>query len=260
MKNKLKIKQSADGEVEIYIYGDIDEGYWWKDESNSAETIKEILIKNKNANVKVFVNSYGGDVMEAMAIRNQFIRHEGKVTAYVDGFACSAASFILTGCDEVVMYSNTMQMLHNMWTFAFGNHHELRKVADDLEEISEGNRKAYLAKANGKLTEEQLIEILDNETWLTAEKCLEYGLCDRIIKEEKDLEVANQLLQKFNQTLEQQISKNKALVALKQSEVTINAKDITEGNIAIKVEENTPKQDKENDLVLFFNKFKKGEN
>lgn len=245
MRNKLTIKQSADSNsLDIYFYGDIESDGWWWESETSAKTLKEKLEENKDVEfINLYVNTYGGDVMEAMAIRNQLIRHKAKVTAYVDGFACSAGSFILTGCDEVVMYSNTMQMLHNMWTIAIGNHHELRKAADDIEQISIGNRKAYLEKSNGKLTEEQLIEILDNETWLTAEQCLDYGLCDRIIAEEKDMESANQMLQKVNKNIEQQISYNKALVALKQESKKPTKKA-------------APKQDKENDLVLFFNNFK----
>jgi len=79
--------------------------------------------------------------------------------------------------------------------------------------MMEGNRQAYLQKSNGKLSEEKLMEILDNETWLTAAQCLEHGLCDEVIAEEADLTNANQLVQKMNTTLEQQIDRNKNLAA-----------------------------------------------
>ena len=148
-----------------------------------------------------------------MAIRNQLKRHPANVTGYVDGIAASAASFILTGCDQVKMYSNTMQMVHNMWIGATGNAKQLRKAADDLEVIMEGNRKAYLEKSGGKLTDAKLIELLDNESYLTAAECLAYGLCDEIIAEEKDMTGAKQMLQKINTSLEQQISYNKALAS-----------------------------------------------
>lgn len=216
-----ELKQSAEPDtLEMFVYGYVESGYydWWNDEYVESETsanyFKEELAKYPDAKtIKLYVNSNGGDVMEAMAIRNQLKRHPAQKIGYVDGFACSAASFILTGCDKVIMYSNTMQMLHNMYTVAVGNYKELRKAADDLEQISIGNRQAYLEKANGKMTEEQVIEILDNETWLTAEQCMEYGLADEIVNEEKDLTEANQMLQKMNQSLEQQLSYNKALVA-----------------------------------------------
>ncbi len=81
----------------------------------SAEFFREELAKYQNVSeIRLYVNSYGGYVYEAMSIRNQLKRYPAKVIGFVDGFACSAASFILTGCDEVRMYSNTMQMIHEM--------------------------------------------------------------------------------------------------------------------------------------------------
>jgi len=219
-----ELKQAADpGTLELYIYGYIEPDYydWWSGEVVESETsanhFREELAKYPDVkNIVLYVNSNGGDVSEAMAIRNQLKRHPAYVTGYVDGFACSAASFILTACDKVIMYSNTMQMLHLMWMCACGNYKDFRKIADDLEQISIGNRQAYLEKSGGKLTEEQITEILDNESWLTAQQCLEYGLADEIVDEAKDLTEAQQIAQRVNKTLEQQISYNKALVAMKQ--------------------------------------------
>jgi ATP-dependent protease ClpP protease subunit len=227
MKKIWELRQAVQPDtLEIYIYGYVesDSRDWWTGEVIESETsanhFKNELAKYKDAKyINLYVNSNGGDVMEAMGIRNQLKRHPAFVTGYVDGFACSAASFILTACDKVVMYSNTMQMLHNMWTCACGNYKDLEKAAADLKQISIGNRQAYVEKAGGKLTEGQIEEILDNETWLTAEQCLEYGLADEIMSEEKDLTEAKQIAQKVNKTLEQQISYNRCLVALlKQSE------------------------------------------
>ena len=221
MKRMWELKQATQPDtLDLFIYGDIEDiaidwvNWTMVQSENSAKFFKEALAAHPDVKqINVYVNSQGGYVLEAMAIRNQLKRHSANVTGIVDGFACSAASFILTGCDQVKMYSNTMQMVHNMWSIAIGNAKELHKAATDLEIIMEGNRKAYLEKAGAKLTEEKLIELLDGETWLTAEQCLEYGLADEIIAEEKDLTTAKQMLQKMNQTLEQQLSYNKALAA-----------------------------------------------
>jgi ATP-dependent protease ClpP protease subunit len=226
MKKRIELIQAADNPeiLEMYIYGYIegDSRDWWTGEIIESETsanhFKNELEKYPDVEqINLYVNSNGGLVLEAMSIRNQLKRHSANVVGYVDGFACSAASFILTGCDEVKMYSNTMQMLHLMRDGVLGNYKELRSAADDLEKISIGNQQAYLEKAGEKLTEEKVIEILENETWLTAQECLEYGLADEIIEEEKDLTEARELAQKVNDTLEQQINYNKKLVAMKQS-------------------------------------------
>jgi ATP-dependent Clp protease, protease subunit len=149
-----------------------------------------------------------------MAIRNQLKRHSAKIVGYVDGFACSAASFILTACDEVKMYSNTMQMIHEALNYVFGNAKHLRKAADDLDQIMVGNRQAYLEKSGGKLNEEQLIKMLEEETWLTASECLALGLADEVIDSQIDMKQAQDMLEQRNKTLNQQINYSKKLVAL----------------------------------------------
>lgn len=228
MKNQKKnkrmweLKQSADeGILELYIYGDVESGYydWWRDEEIVSETSADYFREelNKHPNVKqinIYINSFGGSVFEGTAIYSQLKRHPAEKTVYVDGFACSVASIIAMAGDKVIMPANTMMMIHSARTSAWGNAKELRKAADDLDAIMEGNRQAYLEKSNGKVSEEELIEMLENETWLTANQCVEYGFADEILDKEVDLTEAKQMLQKVNQTIEQQISYNKGLVAM----------------------------------------------
>jgi len=221
LKKLWELKQSTNPDtLEMFIYGDIEGNYfdWWTwdmvESETSANHFRNELAKYPDAKqINLYVNSYGGSVYEAMAIRNQLKRHPAAKTAYVDGFACSAASFILTACDKVVMYSNTMQMIHNMWNIAVGNAKQLRKAADDLDIIMAGNRQAYLEKSNGKISEKELIKLLDAESWLTAQQCIDYGFADEILGQEVDLTGAKQMLQKMNMTLEQHLSYNKALAA-----------------------------------------------
>lgn len=266
MKKIWELKQAVTPDtLDIYVYGFIEgDSYdWWSGETiesdTSANHFKNELAKYPNTKfINLFVNSNGGDVMEAMAIRNQLKRHPAYVTGYDDGFACSAGSFILTGCDKVIMYSNTMQMLHDMWQYCAGNYKELRKYADDLEQISIGNRKAYLEKSNGKLAEEKLIEILDGETWLTAEQCLEYGLADEIVSEAKDLTEAQKIAQQVNKTLQQQMNYNKALVAMKQELVEAPKEPPTAPIEKIPPIEEPPKENKLKQLMLGLTQRKEG--
>lgn len=72
------------------------------------------------------------------------LRHPAHKTAYVDGWAASAASFVITACDETYMLTGAMQMLHSMWIAVIGNAKELRKAADDLDRIMTGNKAVYL--------------------------------------------------------------------------------------------------------------------
>lgn len=184
---RYEFRQAADGVLDIYLYSDVEPAYtdWWTGErcdEGSAEHFRELLEKNRSAaRINLYVNSNGGDVKEGYGIYAMLKRHAAHKTAYVDGIAASIASVICMACDEVRMYRNSMLYIHNMETGVWGNAQELRKAADDLDKMMEGNRQIYLAKAGEKLTEEALRQMLDGGTWLTAAEAQGYGLCDTVI-------------------------------------------------------------------------------
>lgn len=216
-----EIRQQADPSVlELYIYGDVEgDGYdWWTEEvirsETSANTFREELAAHPDVTqINIFINSYGGSVFEGTAIYNQLKRHPAHKTVYVDGFACSIASVIAMAGDEIVMPRNALMMVHNMMMGVMGNAAELRKAADDLDKINEAGREAYLQKAGDKLTPEVIAQLEDDETWLTAEECIRYGLADRYAEADADMSQAAQVLQRARLTLEQRIQVNKSLAA-----------------------------------------------
>lgn len=220
-KTMWEIKQSADPKtLELYIYGDVEGDYydWWADRDVESETsanhFREVLAEHKDATqINIYINSYGGSVFEGTAIYNQLKRHGAHKTVYVDGFACSIASVIAMAGDEVVMPRNAMMMIHNMWMCACGNAAQLRKAADDLDTINAAGRAAYLEKAGDKLTEDTLADLMDAETWLTADQCLEMGLADRYAEKDADMSGASAMLQKADMKLSQRIEFHKSLAA-----------------------------------------------
>ena len=111
------------------------------------------------------------------------------------------------------MPRNALMMVHNMWMEVRGNAAELRKAADDLDKINEAGREAYLQKAGDKLTPEVLAQLEDDETWLTAEECIRYGLADRYAERDADMSNAAAVLQKANLNLEQRVRVQKSLAA-----------------------------------------------
>lgn len=221
IKPMWEIRQSADPEsVDLYIYGDVEsDGYdWWTDSvvqsETSANTFRDKLNEHADAKqINIYINSYGGSVFEGTAIYNQLRRHPAHKTVYIDGFACSVASVIAMAGDEVVMPRNTLMMIHNAWMWSCGNAAELRKAADDLDTINAAGRGAYLAKAGDKLSEEKLIEMMDAETWLTAEECIAYGLADRLADQDADLSASAAILEKVNLSLQQRVQQNKSIAA-----------------------------------------------
>lgn len=220
-KPMWEIRQSANaGTLDIYIYGDVEgDSYdWWTDEVIESETsanhFRDELAKYPNATqINIYINSYGGSVFEGTAIYNQLRRHPAHKTVYIDGFACSVASVIAMAGDEIVMPRNALMMIHNMWMSAVGNAAELRKAADDLDVINAAGRGAYLAKAGDKLPEEKLVEMMDAETWLTAEDCITYGLADRLADQDADMKNAAEVLKNANLSAQQRIDVQRSLAA-----------------------------------------------
>lgn len=172
----------------INIYGDITSYPWSESDVSSYNLSKQLEELQGVENIDVYINSYGGEVAEGLAIYNALKRHKAKVTTHCDGFACSIASVIFMAGDERVMPEASMLMIHNAWTIAAGNAKELRKQADDLEKISQASVEAY--KACSTLSEEEIKELMDNETWILPEEALEYGFATSVKKTEK--EKANQ--------------------------------------------------------------------
>lgn len=178
---QLKVK---DDKATLYIYGDIaSDGYKWSESDISAGDIINKLQGVTATSIDVYINSYGGEVAQGIAIYNALKRHKAKVTTYVDGFACSIASVIAMAGDTRKMYSNSLLMIHNAWTVAQGNAEELEKAAEDLKVINEATKQAYLNVVN--ISEEELTKMLDAETWITAEKAVEMGFATEVITEKK---------------------------------------------------------------------------
>jgi len=123
----------------------------------------------------------------------------------VDGFAYSIASVICLACDKVIMGLGTSMLLHNMSMYTYGNAEMLRKCADDLDVLMESNRQIYMARGKN-LTEEELIQMMDKETYLTPEQCLEYGFCDEIGTYQADQNRINQQSANKVQQLQQQLN------------------------------------------------------
>ena len=191
---------------EVYLYGDV--GTW--DDVNVADFKAQLEGVDSEKPLNIHISSYGGEVNEGLAISSIIRKHEGKTKAIIDSWACSIASIIACSCDEVEMYNSSMLMIHNALCCAFGNAKELREQADVLDKISNSLKTVYLEKANGKLDLEKITELMDAESWLSAEECLQFGLCDNIIDSQKAVaKLDTGILDKYNNIPEQIINKIK---------------------------------------------------
>lgn len=226
---KYRFRQQAGNPeaLDLYIYSEVTGDYYewegWDLRKVTSETSCDYFRAKlaEYADVKqinLYINSVGGSVLEGYGIYCQLKRHPAQITAYIDGFACSIASVIACAADHVIGYPNSMYMLHNMADSVYGNAVTLRKAADDLDRIMEGNRQVYIAKSGGKLEMEQLTAMLDAETWLTAAECLECGLIDEIKGEGgmSEAQAAN-AMQRVNGELKKQLAKRQMLMQMLES-------------------------------------------
>lgn len=184
MEKYWKMSVNDKDELDIYIYDQI--GDYWGNSYSPKDLLEDIKSESFNK-INLYINSPGGDVFDGVAIYNILQRIKAdkniKIDVHVDGMAASIASIIAMIGDNIYMPANSMLMIHNPWTYAAGNAIELRKTAEELDKICDSMKTIYLKRFNQ--TDEKLTELLDSETWLTADEALAYGLCDEVLEEVK---------------------------------------------------------------------------
>ena len=185
---------SDNSTADIIIYGTItsfatDLVRWYDSDENIAEVSARQIIKEINdlnvSTINVYINSYGGEVAEALAIYTALKRHSASVHTYCDGFACSAATIIFCAGDVRTMGSIALMMIHNCMSYiGYANSEELRKAAEDNDKINQASIEAYKKVSN--LSEDQIKAMMSVETWLTAKECLDYGFATEIADMDDD--------------------------------------------------------------------------
>ena len=164
----FKINNLAGGVTEVEILDVITE---------AGPLLKEL--KQIKGEISILINSPGGSVFDGMAIYNYLNSIKDRVTVTVIGLAASIASIIALGGKRLVMYQGTFLMIHNPSVRAWGGSEDLRKSADIMDKVRGEIVKIYQTKAT--LTDEEISSMMDAETWLTADECLEKGFCDEVI-------------------------------------------------------------------------------
>lgn len=168
---KFYAVEKKDKKAVISIYSDIYSGSGLPKKINEMTDVDEI---------EVHISSYGGEVVEGLAIYNALKNHKAKVTTINDGFACSIASVIFCAGDRRLMNESSLVMIHNAWVWTCGNADDLRKEADDLEKVSAQAVKIYESVSN--LSADDIRSFMDKESWLEPQDCIDYQFATEIIK------------------------------------------------------------------------------
>jgi ATP-dependent Clp endopeptidase proteolytic subunit ClpP len=176
-KRFWSFRAQENGVAELLLYGVIDEDESWGG-VGAKEFAEELKKLGAIQEIRVRINSSGGYVFAGQAIYSTLKRHPATVTVYVDGLAASIASVIAMAGDRVIMPKNALMMVHNPWGLAIGDAEDLRKEAEVLDTITETIISAYQDKTG--LERNDIIELMEAETWMTARDALDWGFIDEI--------------------------------------------------------------------------------
>ena len=180
-------------------------GDWWL--GTDKQSIRRQLARHKDEHVDVKISSLGGSLDDGLDIRQQFIDH-GDVTAHLHGFVASAATVLAMGAKRIVMGKYALFLVHQCSNevFEWGqmNATDLQTLIDRLQKNKEDNEKidgvlaAMYASRCKNHSQEELLDLLKESKWLTAQEALDWGFIDEIKDDDEAPEMTNALARKFN--------------------------------------------------------------
>jgi len=172
-----RFRNVAADEAELFLYDEI--GGWGTLAEDFIAELKQVTAPK----LRVRVSSPGGSVFEGIALSNALRAHPAEVTVQVDGIAASIASVIAMAGDRVVIQPQAMIMVHEAAGGCLGNAKDMQDMADLLDKISDNIAGAYAEKAGGDVAEWR--QVMQKETWFTAEEAVEAGLADEMMPARK---------------------------------------------------------------------------
>ena len=165
------------GDIVVNEYQEFYEWFGW--ECTCPKSVQEIIDATpENELIDVYINSPGGHVTAGQEIYS-LLRQDKRTRIHIQGMACSSASIIaMAGHSD--MSPVAMLMVHNVSGGASGDFHEMEKAQRELKSMNEALAGAYADKTGMDM--QKLLQLMDRETWLTANQCVELGFVDEIDK------------------------------------------------------------------------------
>ena len=151
---------------------------WFKMDSFCPNDLRK-AITDEYETIEVEINSGGGSVFAGSEIYTALKNHKGQVNVSIVGLAASAASVIAMAGKTVKMSPTAQFMVHNVSAQGEGDYRDMQHMADILKTANETIASSYILKT-GK-SKDEILAMMDKETWLTAEKAKEYGFIDEVM-------------------------------------------------------------------------------
>lgn len=187
--------QANSSKAQIRLIGAI--GWWENDSEDFTRQVDELLDAGVK-DVDLYINSSGGDLFHGKEIQNQVMRFPGTKTGIAGALCASAASDLLQICDNRRMYKNGQLMIHNPVTGAWGDRRVIKSRLQMLDNEHELSIDRYTEANTAAKTREEITDLMDVETWMTAEQALEMGFIDQVIdKKDKESPAVDNSLRQF---------------------------------------------------------------
>ncbi|MDC2866520.1 head maturation protease, ClpP-related [Bacillus sp. BP-3] len=170
---KISIKGAIISNNDQWIYD------WLDMDATSPKKVQEQLSNLNGRDLEVEINSGGGSVFAGSEIYTSLKEHNGNVTTKVVGLAASAASVVAMAGDKVLMSPTAQMMIHNASGGTSGDYRDMDHMSGILRNINETIATTYQMKTG--LAEQELLSMMDTETWLTPQQALEKGFIDEIM-------------------------------------------------------------------------------
>jgi ATP-dependent protease ClpP protease subunit len=182
---------------ELYINYDI-EGDFWGEAGTLSKIKNELSKENLTAEdeLHVVINTYGGEIFEAIGIRDYFNSLDCKKSITVSGICASAGTEILLAFEKENrnITKGSFIMFHPAMSGVYGNRHDMQKVVSLLEKIDDEFIENY--KKNLIVEVDNLEELIKNEWWLNADDFVKH-FGGNLIESKK--EITNKI--KINNTI-----------------------------------------------------------
>lgn len=189
--------KADNGVAQIDIFGQIVSEKLFDEETSASSFRDSLKSLGDVSTINLSINSGGGSVWDGVAIYNMLKSHKATVNVYVEGLAASIASVIAMAGDTITMRSGSMMMVHMPFTIAQGNAEEMRKTADALEKT--GNNIVDIYSSRTGISSDDIRNIMNDETWLSAEEAVEQGWATKLDKKEAVMNsVPKEILGRFS--------------------------------------------------------------
>jgi ATP-dependent protease ClpP protease subunit len=152
---------------------------WFGMEATSPQKVNVALSQLVGENIDVEINSPGGDVFSGSEIYTAIKAYQGKAAVQIVGIAASAASVIAMAGDVVQISPTAQIMIHNVSSNASGDYRDMQQAANVLGNLNKSIANAYALKTG--LQQDDLLALMNQETWLNAQQAVEKGFADEVM-------------------------------------------------------------------------------